>query len=273
VSPLFLALGASLAWGVADFVGPVRARTLGALRVLWWAQIGGLTAIWITVAARGDGPHGWAVAYAVLAACAGTLGIYAYYRGVAIGAMSVVAPISGAAAVIPVFFGVARPSPGQIAGVVCAVIGVALASQEHQEGERHVAAGVGLAILAAIGFGFYFPPMHAAGKVDFWWSALVFRTTTLVLISAAVAISRPALRLGRRDLLVCLFVGVGDTLGNILFAASSRSGLVSLTSVLASLFPIVTIALAAIVLRERIASAQRLGVLLTLAGVLLISAG
>ena len=276
MNSLFLALGASLSWGVADFVGPVRARTLGALRVLWWAQIGGLTAIAVTVTARGDGPHGWAVAYAALAACAGTLGISAYYRGVAIGAMSVVAPISGAAAVIPVLFGIAtgdRPSPGQIAGVVCAVIGVALASQEHQEGSRHVASGVGLAILAAIGFGFYFPPMHAAGKVDFWWSALVFRMTTLVLISAAVAISRPALRLGRRDLLVCLFVGVGDTLGNILFAASSRSGLISLTSVLASLFPIVTIALAAIVLRERIATAQRLGVVLTLAGVLLISAG
>ena len=78
---------------------------------------------------------------------------------------------------------------------------------------------------------------------------------------------------GRRDLVVCLLVGVGDTLGNILFAASSRSGLISLTAVLASLFPIVTIALAAIVLRERIASAQRLGVVLTLAGVLLISGG
>jgi drug/metabolite transporter (DMT)-like permease len=276
LSPLFLALGASLAWGVADFVGPVRARTLGALRVLLWAQVGGLTAIGLTVAVRGDGPQGWAVAYAMLAACAGTLGIYAYYRGVAIGAMSVVAPIAGAASVIPVLFGIAtgdRPSAVQIGGVVCAVVGVALASQEHQEGERHLAAGVGLAILAAIGLGCYVPPMHAAGKVDFWWSALVFRATTLVLVSAAVAVSRPALRLGRRDMLVCLLVGVGDTLGNILFAASSRSGLISLTSVLASLFPIVTIALAAFVLRERIASAQRLGVVLTLAGVLLISGG
>jgi drug/metabolite transporter (DMT)-like permease len=276
LSPLFLALGASLAWGVADFVGPVRARTLGALRVLLWAQVGGLTAIGITVAARGDGPHGWAVAYSCLAACAGTLGIYAYYRGVAIGAMSVVAPIAGAASVIPVLWGLAtgdRPSPVQVSGVVCAVIGVALASQEHQEGSRHVAAGVGLALLAAIGFGCYFPPMHAAGKVDFWWSALIFRATTLLLVATAVAVSRPALRLGRRDMVVCLLVGVGDTLGNILFAASSRSGLISLTSVLASLFPIVTIALAAIVLRERIATAQRFGVLLTLAGVLLISGG
>jgi drug/metabolite transporter (DMT)-like permease len=178
--------------------------------------------------------------------------------------------------VIPVLWGLAtgdRPSPVQVAGVVCAVIGVALASQEHQEGSRRVASGVGLALLAAIGFGCYFPPMHAAGKVDFWWATLVFRTTTLLLVASAVAVSRPALRMRRRDLVVCMLVGIGDTLGNILFAASSRSGLVSLTSVLASLFPIVTIVLAALILRERVAPAQRLGVVLTLTGVLLISGG
>ena len=67
MSPLLLALSASLAWGVADFVGPLRARTLGALPVLLWAQVGGLVAIGIAVAVRGDGPHGWAVAYATLA--------------------------------------------------------------------------------------------------------------------------------------------------------------------------------------------------------------
>jgi drug/metabolite transporter (DMT)-like permease len=276
LSPVFLALSASLAWGVADFVGPLRARTLGTLPVLLWAQVGGLIAIVITIAARGDGPHGWAVAYASLAAVAGTLGIYAYYRGIAIGAMSVVVPIAGAGAAIPVAVGLLsgdRPSHLQIAGVVCAVAGVVLASHERHEGSLRIAAGVGLALLAAVGFGCYFLPMHAAGKVDFWWSTLVFRTTTLLLVASAVAVSRPALRMRRRDLVVCMLVGIGDTLGNILFAASSRSGLVSLTSVLASLFPIVTIVLAAVVLRERVAPAQRLGVVLTLTGVLLISGG
>ena len=276
MSPLFLALSASLAWGVADFVGPLRARTLGALPVLLWAQVGGLAAIGITLAARGEGPHRWAIAYAAIAATAGAVGLYAYYRGIAIGAMSVVVPIAGAGSAIPVAIGIVtgdRPSPVQIAGVVCAVAGVVLTSHERHEGSLRVASGVGLALLAALGFGCYFLPMHAAGKADFWWSTLVFRATTLVLIASVVAVRRPALRMRRQDLVVCMLVGIGDTLGNMLFAASSRSGLVSLTSVLASLFPIVTIALAAIVLRERIASTQRLGVGLTLAGVLLISGG
>jgi drug/metabolite transporter (DMT)-like permease len=274
LTALALALGASLAWGVADFVGPLVGRTLGALRVLFWAQIGGLAAIALAVAIRGEGPHGWLVLLAMPAALAGTLGLWAYYRGVAAGAISVVAPIAGASAVIPVAYGIATgdsPSALQLIGVACAIVGVVLASLEHQEGARRVAAGAGLALLAAIGFGFYFPPMHTAGKTDFWWASLVFRATALLVIAAAVAAQRPDLRLRRRDLAIVLAVGVGDTLGNVLFAASSGHGLISLTSVLASLYPIVTVLLAAALLKERTAPVQRAGIALTLAGVILIS--
>ena len=274
MTALALALGASLAWGVADFVGPLVGRVLGALRVLFWAQVGGVAAIGLAVAVRGERPHQWAVLLAIPAALAGTLGLWAYYRGVAAGAISVVAPIAGASAVIPVVYGIATgdsPSALQIAGIACAIVGVVLASLERQEGARRVAAGVGLALLAAIGFGFYFPPMHAAGKADFWWASLVFRTTALLVIAAAVGVQRPNLRLRRRDLAIVLGVGIGDTLGNALFAASSGHGLISLTSVLASLYPIVTVLLAAAVLNERTAPTQKTGIALTLAGVILIS--
>jgi drug/metabolite transporter (DMT)-like permease len=269
-----LALGASLAWGVADFVGPLWGRTWGALRVLLWAQLGGVVALAVAVAIRGTGPHGWAVLLAVPAALSGTLGLYAYYRGMAVGAMSVVAPIAGVSAVVPVAFGIATgdsPSTSQLLGVACALVGVGLASLEHQEGARRLAAGVGLASLAAIGFGFYFPPMHAAGSSDFWWASMLFRTTALVVVAAAVTARRPPLRLRPRDLAVVLAVGIGDTLGNVLYAASSGHGLVSLTAVLASLYPVVTVLLAAAVLRERVSPPQQAGILLTLAGVVLIS--
>ena len=274
MTALALALGASLAWGVADFVGPLVGRALGALRVLFWAQVGGLVAIAIAVAVRGEGPHQWLVLLAIPAALAGTLGLWAYYRGIAAGAISVVAPIAGASAIIPVVVGIATgdsPSALQIAGIACALVGVVLASLERREGTRRIAAGVGLALLAAIGFGSYFPPMHAAGKADFWWASLVFRTTALLVIAAAVGVQRPNLRLRRRDLMIVLGVGIGDTIGNVLYAASSGHGLISLTSVLASLYPIVTVLLAAAVLSERTAPTQRVGIALTLAGVVLIS--
>jgi drug/metabolite transporter (DMT)-like permease len=273
LTPLLLALGASLAWGVADFVGPLVGRMLGALRVIFWAQVGGLVAIGTAVAIRGAGPAGWGVLFAIAAAVGGTAGLYAYYRGMQLGAMSVVAPIAGASTAIPVIYGIAlgdSPSPWQITGVVCALAGVALASIERQEGSRRVAAGVGVALLAAAGFGFYFPWMHAAGKVDFWWASLIFRTSALLLVAGVVAARRPVLRLKRRELAIVLGVGCGDTLGNALFAASSGHGLISLTSVLASLYPVVTVILAAVVLHEQVAPLQKAGVVLTLAGVVLI---
>ena len=274
MSPLLLALGASLAWGVGDFFGPLIARTYGTLRVLLWAQIGGVLAIGFAVALRGEGPAGWQVLLATMAALGGMLGLFAYYQGMRAGAMSVVAPIAGVSAVIPVVFGIAtgdHPSAAQLAGIACALVGVGLASIEHHEGSRRVAAGVGLALLAALGFGFYFPWMHAAGKVDFWWASLVFRSTALFMVVAAVAATNAPIRLGLRYLAIAAGAGIADTTGNFLFAASSDEGAVSLTSVLASLYPVVTVLLAAAVLHEKVAPLQRAGIVLTLTGVVLIS--
>lgn len=272
-----LALGASLSWGLADFFGPLKGRTLGALRVLLVAQIVGVLAIALAVAVRAEGPHDTVVLLAIPASFSGTLGLFAYYRGMAVGAMSVVAPVAGVSAVVPVIVGFAsgdRPSLWQNLGIAAALAGVLLASREHQEGVgRRFAAGIGLALLAAVGFGGYFPFMHAAGEVDFWWSSLIFRSTSLLIIATAVAATRTQVGVPRGDLALVAFVGIGDTLGNVLFAASSGYGLVSVTSVLASLYPIVAVILARFVLHERVDRTQQLGIAATLAGVALISAG
>jgi drug/metabolite transporter (DMT)-like permease len=271
-----LALGASLSWGFADFFGPLKGRTYGALRVLVYVQLGGLVTIAIIVAIRGRGPADAAVLLAIPAALSGTLGLYAYYRGMAVGAMSIVAPIAGISAVIPLTVGFLsgdRPSAWQVLGMACALGGVFLASREPGRTGPRLAAGVGLALVAALGFGGYFPPMHAAGNADFWWASLVFRMTSTSVILAAVAVVRPALAIPALQLPLLALIGIGDMLGNLLFAAASTSGLVSITSVLASLYPIVTVILARILLEERVARSQEAGIGLTLAGVALISAG
>jgi drug/metabolite transporter (DMT)-like permease len=270
-----LALSASLTWGFADFFGPLKARTLGALRVLVYVQVGGLVVIALAVAVRGKGPADVAVLLAIPAAASGTLGLYAYYRGVAVGAMSIVAPIAGISAAVPVVVGIVsgdRPSLAQWLGIAAALGGVFLASREPGRGGK-VAAGVGLALLAALGFGGFFPPMHAAGNADFWWAVLIFRVTSTSIILAAVAIRRPPLAVAPMQVPLLALIGIGDMLGNLLFAAASTSGLVSITSVLASVYPIVTVVLARLVLKERVARSQEAGIALTLAGVALISAG
>src|SRR5919198_5172959 len=118
-----LALGASLTWGLADFFGPLQGRVLGALRALVYVQLGGLVGIAVIVAVRGKGPEDAVALFAIPAAVSGTLGLFAYYRGIAIGAISIVAPIAGVSAVLPVGVGIAsgeRPSTLQLGGIPCA---------------------------------------------------------------------------------------------------------------------------------------------------------
>src|SRR6266511_2477639 len=149
-----LALGASLTWGFADFFGPLKGRAFGALRVLFYVQLGGLAGIALIVAVRGKGPADSAALLAIPAAVSGTLGLYAYYRGIAVGAVSIVAPIAGISAIVPVVVGIVsgdRPSAWQLLGMACALAGVFLASLERGRAGSRVAAGVGLALLAALG--------------------------------------------------------------------------------------------------------------------------
>src|SRR6266508_976743 len=256
-----LALSASLTWGLADFFGPLRGRVLGALRALVYVQVGGLLGIALIVAVRGKGPEGSLALLAIPAAVSGTLGLFAYYRGIAVGAISIVAPV---------IVGIAsgdRPSALQLLGIACALIGVFLAAREPGRAGTRFAAGVGLAMLAAVGFGGYFPFMHAAGDADFWWASLIFRMTSTTMILATLAVQRPPLAVPGRVLPWLALIGLGDMFGNLLYAASASSGLVSITSVLASLYPIVTVVLARIVLSERVARLQEAGIGLTLAGV------
>jgi drug/metabolite transporter (DMT)-like permease len=270
------ALLASVAWGVADFLGGLKSRVVPLLVVLLLAQVSGVLAIGLVVAVAGNPPPGTSILWAALAGVFGTVGLAAFYRGMAVGSISIVAPIAAVGAVVPVVFGIATGddvSRLQLLGFVLALAGVAAASFERQVGEVRLAAGVLWAIAAVIGFGGYYVPMHEASVEDFLWAALVFRCTVGVLALAAWLALRPPLSAGRGHLGAIALIGILDTAGNTLFAAAASLGEVSVVSVLATLYPVTTVALAAIVLSERIERHQFVGVASALTGVVLISAG
>ncbi len=271
------ALLASVAWGVADFLGGLKSRTVPLLVVLLLAQVSGVIAIGLVVAIAGNAPPGPSILWAVPAGVCGTIGLASFYRGMAVGSISVVAPIAAVGAIVPVIFGIATGDDVaqlQLLGFVLALAGVALASFERQgAGEVRIAAGVPWAIAAVIGFGGYYVPMHEASEQDFLWAALVFRLTVAVLASAAWLVLRPPLSAARGHLGAIAMIGILDTAGNTLFAAAASLGEVSVVSVLATLYPVTTVALAAIVLGERVDRVQLVGVVSALAGVVLISAG
>jgi drug/metabolite transporter (DMT)-like permease len=271
-----LALAASLFWGLADYIGPLQARRIGIWPVLFWSQLAGLGMLLVPTLAQAHLPSQSAVLWAIPAAAAATVGLAAYYKGMSVGAMSVVAPIAGASAAIPVAYGIAigdPTTPLRLIGLGTAVFGVVLVSTEHRSGVRRVAAGVGLALVAALSLGLYFPPMHAAGRAGFWWATTIYRVATVTFLFVAIRIRKADFSITRADLPIVAAVGCGDSLGVLLFAAASRHGLVSVTSVLASLYPVVTVGLAAFLLRERLGNLQRLGILFALGGAALVSTG
>lgn len=269
------ALLASVTWGVADFLGGLKSRVVHVLVVLLLAQISGVLAIGLVVGVAGNAPPA-SVLWAALAGLFGTLGLASFYRGMAVGSISVVAPIAAVGAIVPVIFGITtgdEVSGPQGVGFALALSGVALASFErHEAGAIRIAAGVPWALAAVVGFGGYYVPMHEASGEDFLWAAFVFRLTAALLAFAAWLVLRPPIRAARGHLGAITMIGILDTAANVLFAAASSQGDVSVVSVLATLYPVTTVALAALVLSERVDRLQLVGVASALAGVVLISA-
>ncbi len=275
MTALALAFASSVSWGVADFLGGLKSRQLPVLNVLLASQGTGLVLIGIFMLIRMESPPGGDFAgWAVLSGVAGVIGLTAFYRGLAVGNMGVVAPISATAAVIPVVVGIAsgdRPATIQYVGLVLALAGVVLASREEVTGGT--ARGAGLAVISAVGFGFFFVGMDNASDADIGWAMLANRITSFSLLLAAFAVLRPPLAARRRDAPVLAVVGTLDITANGLFAVASTEGLVSLVAVLGSLYPLTTLALAAVVLRERPHRLAQVGVAIALTGVVLIAAG
>ena len=272
-----LALGASLSWGIGDFLAGGASRRVRLLTVLVVSQGAGLASIAVVVLARGESaPAARYLGYAALAGLAGAVGLAALYRGLAVGSMSVVAPISATAAIVAVVAGVVtgeRPSAVQGAGIGLALAGVVLASRDAGGGGRRVASGVGLALVAALSFGLLLVALGAASEGDALWGTLAMRTTSFSVLVATALVVRARISPGRSDLPVLVAIGLLDTAGNALFALASTESLLSVAAVLAQVYPVVTVILARIVLGERIARLQQVGVVAALAGVALITAG
>ena len=169
--------------------------------------------------------------------------------------MGVVAPISATAAVVPVVVGIAggdRPAALQYAGIALALIGVVLASREEVGGaaadraRRRAGAAVGARLRAVLRRAWTVPATTTSR-----WAMLVNRITSVSVLLAAFAVLRPPLAARRGRPPVLALVGTLDIAANALFAVASTEGLVSLVSVLGSLYPLTTVGLAAVVLGER----------------------
>jgi drug/metabolite transporter (DMT)-like permease len=277
---LGLGLTSSLCWGVSDFIGGLSARRLPLLFVMVSSQAVGLAVVIGVVSIRGTGaPALMRLLPAVGGGLAGIAALTSFYRALAIGTMSVVAPIAATGVSVPVVVGIARgdqPAASQLVGIVVAVIGVVLASREHGPGieDRGASrASVALALLAAAGFGCYFVGVQSSARADPMWALLASRVAGVALLLAVAAV-QGGIAVARPGRLWPLAVmGVLDVSATGLYAVATRHGLLSVVSVAASLYPLATVLLARVVLGERVRRVQELGIAAALAGVVLMAAG
>jgi drug/metabolite transporter (DMT)-like permease len=286
VTGILLALVASFAWGFGDYAGGVASRSLRMPVVLCVSQLAGFAVVVPVVLVSGSptlqGSDAlWAVASGLVAV--GSLGLM--FRAMAVGAVSIVGPVTACGVAIPVIVGLARgeqPHALQFVGIAAAVLGVVLASIERRPegGGKRFVAGLRLALGSAVCIGLWFVIFDTAAAHDPYWASLIARSTTATVAAAAVLLwRRPAQpgaapqRATRPIVLLVLASGLADAVAEITFAVSTTYGLISLVSVIASLYPAFMVGFAALWLRERLARHQLIGVAAALAGIALISAG
>ncbi len=273
-----LALSGALLWGVGDFLGGLAARRITVIVVLAVSQAAGLAGMLVWLVLSGDPfPGVGKLLPAAGAGLAGLAGLAALYRGMAIGAMGIVAPISAASPIVPLAVDAAHgvvPSVWQWVGVAIVLVGIAVLSREPRstEGGR-VAAGVGLAVFAALAFGGFFVGIDAAADESVPWAVVVVRSTSVVVAFAAVVVAGASLRIPRMLLVMLLAIGAFDAAANVFFAEASTEDAIGIVAVLGALYPIATVALARIVLHERLTFTRRAGGVLAVAGAALVAAG
>ncbi|HZT92761.1 MAG TPA: EamA family transporter [Gaiellaceae bacterium] len=272
---LVLAVGSSVVWGVADFSGGSLTRRLPTLPVTVVSQSAGFVALLVAVAARG-GLGGRSFVLGLLAGIGGGCGLAAFYRALSLGTMSVVSPIAACSAVVPFAISLGsgeRPHALALAGAAAALVGAVLASVEERRGatpER--ARAVLLALVAALALGVFVYFLGLGSREGDALSTLVgARVGSLALLVALALAARQPLAVPRASFLAVAAVGLADVTANALFAYASGHGLLALVSVLGSLYPVVTVLLAHVLLGERLTRAQQVGVAVALAGVAVIA--
>ena len=305
-----LATLSSAIWGTSDFIGGLAARRLPPVAVVGWAQVAGLIAVLSAARLTGGfgGPTGW-IGWSVLAGLIGATGLVVFYTALSLGTMGVVSPIAALGAVIPVIGGLLHgdsPSGLQFAGMALGLAGAVTASGPELRGSGGPApsvaglsvaglsvagpASVGprsagqssggqsaggrsvvLAAMAGVCFGVALFGIQRGAQTSPLLTMVGMRVSGVSVFIVIALVTRSTGGVKIRNLPLLAVIGVSDVGANLLFAAASTQGMNSTVAVLGSLYPVATVLLGAMLLKERMLPVQRAGVALALAGVVLLA--
>lgn len=266
-------MGAVFAWGGGDFLGGFAARRANPTflaSIVYGSGLVFMTAL--AVLNHSEFPSHRSVFWALAAGCFAGMSLANFYRALSAGSMGITAPLTAVlAAAIPAIVGIFReglPSILQIGGFFLAALGIWLISRT--EGGTEVK-GLGYAVMAGLGFAAFFLCIKQAGNGSAFWIADLSRVTSLLVTAAVVLITRTSFELPRASLLLAIFAGFLDVGGSVFFVRATQVGRLDSAVVLCSLYPVITVVLARIFLKEHFTAWKIAGIVASLAAVPMIA--
>ncbi|NRQ33301.1 DMT family transporter [Nonomuraea sp. NN258] len=275
MTAVILATACAVVYGTADFFGGLGAKRSPVLAVVALSQLAGLALIVALLPVLPGDLSAPALLWGLAAGISGALGLVMFYRALAVGVMSVVAPATAVtSAALPVLWGLAsgeRPQFWALVGVALALGAVLLVSQDRSSSGGGSAGSVIVALVAGVGFGGFFVLLAQAPHEAGLWPLAGARLSSITLVVTIALATRRALRPGPGSIRLILAAGLLDMTANVLYLLAQREGLLSLVAVLVSLYPASTLLLARQVLGERLRPVQVAGVACALVAVGLIA--
>ena len=251
---VLLSLAAAVAYGLSDFAGGLASRRTSAWPVAFIAGVSAFVGALVLALLTDGSPTRTDLLWGALAGVGTGTGGAFLYRGLAAGRMGVVAPISAVgAALLPVCVGVATGERPE----ALVWLGIAAAELEGATSD-----GILDGVLAGLGFGLLFASMgQVREEAGFAPLAVAQAVGVLCVATTATALGSRWVPYDRSQAWGVV-AGVLGSAAVVAFLLASQTGLLTVASVVTSLYPAVTIALAALVLRERIHASQGVGLML-----------
>jgi drug/metabolite transporter (DMT)-like permease len=272
--PAAYSLTAVGVWGASDFLGGVGARRANAFLFTSIVHISGMVVMsTLALMVGASFPGRVSVAWSLMAGALGGTALAFFYRSLAAGNMGLIAPVAAVlGAAIPTIvtaFAEGFPGPRHVFGFILAGIGVWLISRTEAGGDRPK--GLGMAVVAGIGFAGFYLCIHQAGDASPLWISACSRLASLLVTGAFVLFGRHLRAVPAPVLGIAIAAGILDITGSAVFVRASQIGRLDDAVVLSSLYPAVTVLLARIFLHEHFSRARTIGMVAALAAVPMIA--
>lgn len=270
------AFASSLFYGTADFLGGIAARRARVLAVTLWSQAAGLAALAAVSLVVGGAPTAAAWPWAVGAGIFGSSGVLLFYRALAVGTVSIVAPVTSAVALcVPVAVGLAsgeRPGALALAGILLAAPAIMLVGGgDGKQQSAHAGRAMFLALVSGVLIGGFLVAIGRLPADGGLWPLTIARATGTLAIAAVALALRESPRVPANAWWPILGCALLDVTANVFFRLAAGGAALSLVATVVSLAPASTVLLARFLLHERLSHRQRAGVVLALVAIVLLA--